>query len=285
MPPASRRAVLTVAVASLGGCLSTFDTVEAPGTHPPDAELRLDIERPGENGERVYVPTYHGVCHALAAQTGETVWRLQGERHKKTPALSDGMVILGDGEDLVALDAEHGIERWRATLNGHVQTPPVVDDGRVYVIARSADQWCLDVATGETLWHIDIGNTIHEHPDCESPLLPLGGGVLDSKPVTDGESLFVGIYKGLVELDALDGRLLGYHPLKCRVHDPLLIGDDRERRLYGSVSNSGVSGFQLTVDGAVELRSTAQGTQDTVPAYATGVFYIPTELDGIFAVT
>jgi hypothetical protein len=55
MPPASRRAVLTVAVASLGGCLSTFDTVEAPGTHPPDAELRLDIERPGENGERVYV--------------------------------------------------------------------------------------------------------------------------------------------------------------------------------------------------------------------------------------
>lgn len=51
----TRRGVLTATMAALGGCLSTFDTVESPGTHPPGAELRLDVERAGERGERVYV--------------------------------------------------------------------------------------------------------------------------------------------------------------------------------------------------------------------------------------
>ena len=107
---------------------------------------------------------------------------------------------------------------------------------------------------------------------------------MDSKPLTDGESLIVGIYKGLVELDAANGRLLGYYPLEQRVHDPLLVGTKRERRLYASISNSGLCEFRLTGDSAVQLRSTAQETLDTVPAYAAGVFYVTTELDGIFAV-
>ncbi|WP_435344726.1 hypothetical protein [Haloarchaeobius sp. HRN-SO-5] len=55
MPSVSRRAVLTAAVAGLAGCTGTFDTVEPPGTHPPDAVLRLEVVRPGRRGERVYV--------------------------------------------------------------------------------------------------------------------------------------------------------------------------------------------------------------------------------------
>jgi hypothetical protein len=55
MPPASRRAALTALALWSAGCTSTFDTVEDPGTHPPDAVLRLEFERPGERAERVYV--------------------------------------------------------------------------------------------------------------------------------------------------------------------------------------------------------------------------------------
>ena len=236
------------------------------------------------DGERVYISTYDGVCHAVSAQTGETVWRLTGERHKKTPALSAGLVILGDGEDLIALDAECGSEQWRTALNDHVQTPAVVDDGRAFVITRSEKQWCLDATTGEVIWHTDIGESIREHPDSNDPLIPLGGGMLDSKPVTDGESLFVGIYKGLVELDAADGRLLNYYPLDQRVSDPLLVGAGGERRLYGSVSDSGLIEYQLTSNTAVQLRSTTFDI-NTAPAYANGVFYVTTELDGVSAVT
>ncbi len=40
----------------------------------------------------------------------------------------------------------------------------------------------------------------------------------------------------LFKLDAADGWLPNYYPLDARVHDPLLGGDESERRLYGSVS-------------------------------------------------
>jgi len=169
-------------------------------------------------------------------------------------------------------------------MNGHVQTPTVVDDGRVYVITRSENQWCLDATTGEVIWHTDIGETIRELPDSDDPLLPLGGGLLDSKPVTDGDSLIVGIYKGLVELNAVDGRLVAYHPLDQRVHDPLLVGAEDERRLYGSLSDSGLTEYKLTSNTAVGLRTTTFDI-NTVPAYADGVFYVTTELDGLFTIT
>lgn len=56
MHRATRRTVLAAAVLSgLAGCLDTFDAVDAPGTVPPDADLRLEVERAGERGERVYV--------------------------------------------------------------------------------------------------------------------------------------------------------------------------------------------------------------------------------------
>lgn len=235
------------------------------------------------DGERVYVQTYDGDCHALAAATGETVWHLDGQRHNKLPALSGGLVIRKDGESLAAVDAARGTERWRTGLDGRVLTPPVVDDGRVYVVTGSSEQWCLDAQTGERIWHVDIGAAIRERADIEDPLLPLGGSVLDSKPVTDGESLFVGIYKGLVEFDAADGRLLGYYPLGQRVHDPLLVGGNGERRLYSYVDD-GLTEFQLTTDRPLPLRSTVPDALDTAPAYASGVVYVSTALDGIFAV-
>lgn len=280
----------TVFVSGFDDLNRTESTTYALDPSTGDVQWARDFGQGGRtavatDGERVYIPTYDGVCHALSIQTGETVWRLTGERHKKTPALSKGLVIFGDGEDLVALDAVCGTEQWRTALNGHVQTPAVVDDGRAYVITRGEKQWCLDATTGEILWHTDIGDTIREHPDSNDPLIPLGGGMLDSKPVTDGDSLIVGAYKGIVELDAVDGRLLGYHPLDQRVHDSLLITAEGERRLYGSVSDSGLIEYQLTSNTAVQLRSTTFDILNTVPAHTDGVFYVTTELDGILAVT
>ena len=280
----------TVFVSGFDDLNRTESTTSALDLSTGDVQWTRDFGQGGRtavatDGERVYIPTHDGVCRALSVQTGETVWRLTGERHSKTPALSDGLVILDDGEDVVALDAECGTEQWRTALNGHVQTPVVVDEGRAYMITRSEKQWCLDATSGEVLWQIDIGETIREHPDSTDPLIPLGGGMLDSKPVTDGKSLFVGIYGGIVELDAVDGRLLGYHPLDQRVTAPLLVGAEGDRRVYGSVSNDGLIEYQLTSNTAVQRRSTTVEILNTVPAYAAGVFYVTTDVDGMLAVT
>jgi len=237
------------------------------------------------DGERVYIQTDDGACYALDSGTGETIWRIDGERHNKLPALDAGLVIRKDGEALVALDAKHGTERWRTDVDGRVLTPPVVDDGRVYVVTGSSELWCLDSATGKVVWHINIDTAIREHPATSDPLLPVVGGVLDSKPVTDGESIFIGIYKGLVEIDAIDGRLLSYDLLDQRLYDPLLVGTDDERCLYGSVDTDGVTQFQLTPNGASWCRSSVPDALNTAPAYATGVLYISTELDGVFAIS
>lgn len=235
------------------------------------------------DSEHVYVQTDDGDCRALDVVTGETVWHRDGQRHNKMAALSDRSVVRKDGDSLVAIDTTRGSERWRANLDCRVLTPPVVDGGRVYVITGSSDQWCLDAETGELLWHIDIGTKIREHPDTDDPLLPLGGAILDSKPVTDGESLLVGVYQGVVEIDAADGQLQSYYPLGHRVSDPLLIGESGEKRLYGYV-NDGITEYQLAEDAPSPLRSTVTDTLDAAPAYASGVFYVSTELDGVVAV-
>jgi outer membrane protein assembly factor BamB len=237
------------------------------------------------DGVCAYIPAYDGDCYALSAETGETIWHFDGTRHHEIPALTEKVILLKESESLVALDVERGVAEWRADLSGRVRTPPVLTDDYVYIVDSSSVQWCLDTTTGQTVWHTDIGAAIREHSDTDDPLLPLGGGVLHGKPVTDGKSLVLGIYEGLVELDATDGRLLNYHAHNTRVHDPLLVSEVDDRRLYGHVPGKGMTEFKLTSQHASRLRCTGWETLQTGPAYTDGVLYVATELDGIHALT
>jgi len=46
-----------------------------------------------------------------------------------------------------------------------------------------------------------------------------------------------------------------------------------------------VTEFRLTADNVSSFHEIAQGTLDSVPAYAAGTFYVATERDDVFAVT
>lgn len=235
--------------------------------------------------ERLYLRTVDGTVRALSRRTGDERWQVPLDGAGPTPTVADGTVILVDGRDVLGVAVDGGERLWRTTLPANVRTPPVVHDGRAYLTAGTADQFCLSSASGETLWHVDVEEAIRSDPGTCDPLLPVGGRALSGKPVTDGASVFLGLYDGIVELDASDGSVNGYSPLDCgRVYDPLLAADGTDRRLYGSVRNGGFSEFLVGPDGVTGGRSFDGAVTNTVQSFAAGVFYVSEEGGSVRAI-
>ncbi len=70
------------------------------------------------------------------------------------PVVMNGVMYLGfnDTDKVVALDVATGNELWRRYLGGPARMPPVADGGRVYVTSDDSRLYCLDGATGKTVW-------------------------------------------------------------------------------------------------------------------------------------
>lgn len=87
----------------------------------------------------VYAATWKGVVYALDADTGELVWRHDGDAQVDAPVtLWEDLVLYGDAKGrILALDAETGEEVWRAVADTaestHVYATVVVHESVAYV--------------------------------------------------------------------------------------------------------------------------------------------------------
>jgi len=130
-------------------------------------------------------------------------WRVPIRSGFSGPAIADGRVFITDWEEdpgsrtmdgterVLALDEETGEPLWeyswgatyRALLASYAGGPmatPTVDEDRVYVLGATGLLWCLDVVTGEVIWH---RNFITEY---DASLPPWG---TPSAPLVDGDRL------------------------------------------------------------------------------------------------
>ena len=130
-------------------------------------------------------------------------WRVPIGNGFGGPAVADGRVFVTDWEEdpdsrtfdgterVLALDEQTGEVLWtyswgatyRSLLLSYAAGPmatPTVDEGRVYVLGATGLLWCLDVETGEVIWH---RNYLAEY---DASMSPHG---TPSAPLVDGEQL------------------------------------------------------------------------------------------------
>jgi outer membrane protein assembly factor BamB len=138
---------------------------------------------------------------ALDTTTGERLWRYGetgGFSMFTNPVVDDG-VFAGFGDDAIgsgsgevyALNRD-GSERW-VTETGSVYRPPRLTDDSLYVGSDTGTVFCLDRATGDPRWTVDIGAT-----EDSGPRVPEVTSVQDGIVVVELDEAVLG-------LDAADG--------------------------------------------------------------------------------
>lgn len=114
-----------------------------------------------------------------------------------------------DGQDvIVCLSVSDGSELWRygyeAALDdrdfeGGPASTPTIDGDRLYVLSRGGELFCLDCATGEVVWRLQIA-------DAAEVRLP--GWGFSGSPVVVGDQLLVNVGESGAALNKHDGTLL-----------------------------------------------------------------------------
>lgn len=237
------------------------------------------IENPAAvaNG-MVYVPSGgpNGLL-ALDAQSGREVWHVAGIGG--VSAVADSVLIVRDGgtdesnDDLIALDAKTGAERWRHAKSQDAGWTPVIDKGVVYIPALPNAMQALDIQTGETIWSMELPGAVTKSASLSDEMVIFGntdgnlyalsrddgqiiwtaslmGGVI-GVPAIDRGQIFVSIREGdkpgLHALDLATGKVLWSHT-----------GSSADVR-YAAVSGGIV--YFPSLDGTLTALNAADGTQ------------------------
>ena len=141
-----------------------------------------------------------GVDFEIPAPEAVTDWPLPGG----DPAQALGHVAAGANFQIA----------WRHrvgpgdTRNTHAMAPPVVAEGRLFVMDGRAGITALDAASGRDVWHVDLSN--RRGPDREA----FGGGVAYS----DGLLFVSSGYRFVAALDAKTGKTVWKVPTSSPVH-------------------------------------------------------------------
>lgn len=86
------------------------------------------------------------------------------------PVLAGNLVLVGAGENLVALEAQTGSVRWQKKLGGLIEAAPIVAGGTVYATSWEGSVHALRLADGESLWQRKLDQGIYA-PGAASPSL------------------------------------------------------------------------------------------------------------------
>ncbi|WP_380283673.1 PQQ-binding-like beta-propeller repeat protein [Kitasatospora purpeofusca] len=92
---------------------------------------------------------------ALEAATGRVLWKRAQQHGPIGPAAADGAVCLIKGDQLLALDAVTGDERWTATVPrgmGRGTSSLTAAEGAVYVGTNDDRLFAYDLTTGRLRW-------------------------------------------------------------------------------------------------------------------------------------
>lgn len=121
-----------------------------------DFDFDSAAPRPLLDGGRLYVGSGDGSLHAVAADTGQRVWRFEGKGKARTDALLDGPRVVYATTDgiLYSIDRETGKEVWHKETRASVTGAPALVGGRLIVGNRGGLLAALNPSTGEVLWRM-----------------------------------------------------------------------------------------------------------------------------------
>ena len=127
----------------------------------------LRIGDPVVTGGTVYVTTSYadppgpvanvGAVLAFRASTGALLWSHPLDGGPTDATTAPGLVLVGLGDQVLALDADTGAVAWETTVAGVIDAPVTVDGGRVFYAATGygltvSPIGALDAGTGAPVW-------------------------------------------------------------------------------------------------------------------------------------
>ncbi|GAA0733813.1 PQQ-binding-like beta-propeller repeat protein [Sphingomonas japonica] len=128
----------------------------------PGGNTRVRLAAPPVVADgKLFVADTEGAVHALSADTGATLWKVDTAKGDGNASARFGGGVSYDGGrvyatnglgDVVALNAADGAEIWRAKPGAPLRGSPTVALGQVYVITQDNQLFALDAADGKQVW-------------------------------------------------------------------------------------------------------------------------------------
>ncbi|HYO10962.1 MAG TPA: PQQ-binding-like beta-propeller repeat protein [Tepidisphaeraceae bacterium] len=214
------------------------DEIIVKATAPPGAtlEYRVNTDKPQPLDGSARIPTTHMVAgdHVITVQAtladkrayqipvpvtlaGVTAaWQVNvgGEVQSRLVRAGDLLYVSSMGNDLVALDAASGEEKFRVRTGGPIFSACHVDGDTVYFGSADHHVYAVNARTGEQKWKCETGGAVLAGPNVAKGIACVGttdtkiygidaatGSVVwtvpgknmfQSKTATDGERFFVG---------------------------------------------------------------------------------------------
>jgi serine/threonine-protein kinase len=149
-------------------------TVLRPGATPtpPASDIPPQAPREQQNADAAPEPPA-----GRTRRAAEMRWKTRtGNRGDSSPAVSGGIVYIGGGRDVYALDAATGQVRWKAPAGGKGDSSPALSEGIVYIVSRDGHAYALDAATGQVRWKAPAGGKGGSSPAVSGGIVYIGGG-------------------------------------------------------------------------------------------------------------
>ena len=138
------------------------------------------VSSPTIDAETIYLSAVHdrgtevaGAIYAIDISTGVQHWMYNDDGRMlasvSSPAICDGKLYVGEGMHanfrckLRCLDATTGTLIWDFTAQGHIESGPIVRDGKVIFAAGDDGVYALAAANGDIVWHFKA----EVHVDCD----------------------------------------------------------------------------------------------------------------------
>jgi outer membrane protein assembly factor BamB len=142
-------------------------------TNPKDKGKPTDVTGPVYHEGKVFFADVDGDLVAVDAQSGVEVWKRKLVGHlESSPMAVGGTLYLGtDKTNVVAVRASDGKVLWQFNSPAAIKASPSFHDGRLYVADYESGVFCLDAKDGKLIWRTNT-----------SKVPPFGEGGFFSSP-------------------------------------------------------------------------------------------------------
>ncbi len=127
-------------------------------------------------GGTVYVGNTVGDVYAIDAETGQETWHFNsGAAAYVSPMLGNGTIFVGSGTILSALNIETGQPQWQVSLDGLIESAPVIAQNRVLVSSQDWNLYAFDVETRQEVWRFKTNDWLVASPLVVEDTVYFGG--------------------------------------------------------------------------------------------------------------
>ena len=104
-------------------------------------------------GSTIYVGSSTGIFYAYSLDKGKELWQFDAGSAIHASAASESLICFGTlGGKLFCLDRLSGVERFNYEITSSINSAPVMDSERIYLISTNDRLHALSASNGNKLW-------------------------------------------------------------------------------------------------------------------------------------